>query len=37
MSRNQKTDKPKLKIEELAKREKILKSVMEQKKQEKST
>ena len=32
MSRNQKTDKPKLKIEELAKREKILKSVMEQKK-----
>lgn len=31
MSRNQKTDKPKLKIEEIAKREKILKSVMDQK------
>jgi len=31
MSRNQKSDKPKLKIEELAKREKIMKSVMDQK------
>ena len=31
MSRNQKSDKPKLKIEELAKMEKIMKSVMDQK------
>lgn len=31
MSRIQKTEKPKLKIEEIAKREKILKSVMDQK------
>ena len=32
MSRTLKTDKPKLKIEEIAKRERIMKSVMDQKK-----
>ena len=31
MSRNMKSDKPKLKIEEIAKRETIMKSVMDQK------